>query len=149
MREGGGWLAVAGFLSLSAALAHLAAIAGGPAWYRAMGAGERIARGVERGDAFPVIVTLGISLILLGWAAYAASGAGLIGRLPLRRPALIAITAVYLGRGLALFWPGLLRRPDLSSAFITWSSLIVIAIGVVHAIGLWKAWTMLGVDHRG
>ena len=149
MREGGGWLAVAGCLSLGASLAHLAAIAGGPAWYRAMGAGERIARGVERGDAFPVIVTLGIALILAGWATYAASGAGLIARLPLLRPVLIAITAVYLARGLVLFWPGLLRRPDLSPAFITWSSLIVLAIGAVHAIGLWRAWTMLGVDPRG
>lgn len=149
MREGGGWLAVAGCLSLGAALVHLAAIVGGPAWYRAMGAGERIARGVERGDAFPVIVTLAIVLILAGWAAYAASGAGLIGRLPLLRPVLIAITAIYLMRGLALFWPGLLRRPDLSPAFITWSSLIVLAIAAVHAIGLWKAWTMLGVDLRG
>ena len=149
MREGGGWLAVAGCLSLGAALAHLAAIAGGPAWYRTLGAGERIARGVERGDAFPVIVTLVIALILAGWATYAASGAGLIARLPLLRPVLIAITAVYLARGLVLFWPGLLRRPDLSSAFITWSSIIVLAIGAVHAIGLWRAWTMLGVDHRG
>ena len=149
MREGGGWLAVAGCLSLGAALAHLAAIVGGPAWYRTMGAGERIARAVERGDAFPVIVTLAITLILAGWAAYAASGAGLIGRLPLLRPVLIVITAVYLARGLVLFWPGLLRRPDLSPAFLTWSSLIVLAIGAVHAIGLWKAWAVLAVDHRG
>ena len=104
---------------------------------------------MERGDAFPVIVTLGIALILAGWATYAASGAGLIARLPLLRPVLIAITAVYLARGLVLFWPGLLRRPDLSPAFITWSSLIVLAIGAVHAIGLWRAWTMLGVDPRG
>lgn len=149
MRDGGGWLAVAGGLSLAAALAHLAAIAGGPAWYRTMGAGERIARAAERGEAFPAIATMAIALILIGWAVYAASGAGLIGRLPLLRPVLIAITAVYLVRGMALFWPALLRRPDLSQSFLVWSSAIVLVIGTIHAIGIWRVWPLLAGPGRG
>ena len=149
MRDGGIWLVVAGCLSQAAALAHLATIVGGPDWYRTMGAGERIARAAERGEAFPAIATLGIALILSIWAAYAASGAGLIGRLPFLRPVLIAITLVYLARGMVLFWPGLLRRPDLSSAFLTWSSLIVLAMGAIHAIGVWKAWSQLAARAHG
>lgn len=149
MREGGGWLVLAGCLSLGAALAHLAAIAGGPAWYRTMGAGEGVARAAERGEAFPALVTVGIALILVGWAAYAASGAGLIVRLPLLRPVLIAITAVYLARGMVLFWPGVLRRPDLSPAFLTWSSVIVLAIGTIHAVGIWRVWPLLAANGRG
>ena len=141
--KGGGWLALAACLSLGAALLHLAAIVGGPAWYRALGAGERMARASERGDAFPAIVTLGIALIVAAWAAYAASGAGLLPRLPLLRTALVAITLVYLARGMVLFWPDLLQRPDLSPAFLRWSSAIVLVIAAVHAIGLWKAWPLL------
>ena len=146
--KGVGWLTLAACLSLGAALLHLAVIVGGPVWYRALGAGERMARASERGDAFPAIVTLGISLILTAWAAYAASGAGLIPPLPLLRTALVAITAVYLARGMVLFWPGLLQRPDLSPAFLRWSSAIVLAIAAVHAIGLWKAWPLLAPDGR-
>ena len=116
MRDGGIWLVVAGCLSQAAALAHLATIVGGPDWYRTMGAGERIARAAERGEAFPAIATLGIALILSIWAAYAASGAGLIGRLPFLRTALVAITMVYLLRGMALVWPAMLRRPDATGA---------------------------------
>ena len=149
MREGGAWLALGGGLSLAAALAHLAAIAGGPEWYRTMGAGERIARAAERGEACPAIVTMGIALILVGWAAYAVSGAGLIVRLPLLRPALIAIVMVCLARGMALFWPGLLRRPDLPSGFVVWSSLIVLTTGAIYAIGTWKAWPLLAANGRG
>ncbi|MCA1661833.1 MAG: hypothetical protein LC648_06610 [Novosphingobium sp.] len=142
-------MALAGCLSLGAALAHLATIAGGADWYRTMGAGERMARAAERGDAFPAIATLGIALLLAVWAAYAASGAGLIARLPLLRTALVAITLVYLARGMVLFWPGLLRRPDLTPAFLFCSSLIVLAIGAVHAIGVWKAWPLLAASGRG
>ena len=149
MRDGGAWLTLGGGLSLAAAIAHLAAIAGGPSWYRMMGAGERIARAAERGEAFPAIVTVGIALVLVGWAAYAASGAGLIGRLPLLRPALIAIAVVCLARGSALFWPGLLRRPDLTPAFVVWSSLIVLTMGAVYAIGIWKAWPLLAARAHG
>ena len=149
MRDGGAWLTLGGGLSLAAAIAHLAAIAGGPAWYRTMGAGERIARAAERGEAFPAIVTMGIALILVGWAAYAASGAGLIGRLPLLRPALIAITVVCLARGSALFWPGLLGRSDLTPTFVVWSSSIVLAMGAVYAIGTWQAWPLLAANGRG
>ena len=85
----------------------------------------------------------GIASLLAVWAAYAFSGAGLIGRLPLLKTALILITAVYLLRGLVVVQPSLLGRPDLSSAFLLWSSLIVLAIGIVHAIGIWRRWNML------
>ena len=149
MREGGFWLTLGGGLSLGAAFAHLAAIAGGASWYRVMGAGERMASAAERGDAFPAVATLAIALVLAGWAAYAASGAGLIARLPLLRPVLIAITLVYLARGMVLFWPTLLRRPDLTPAFLFWSSLVVLAIGTVHAIGVWRAWPQLAAHGDG
>jgi hypothetical protein len=89
----------------------------------------------ERGMVRPTLITLAIAAILAIWGAYAFSGAGLLPRLPLLRPALLAITAVFLARAAAL--PLLFRvMPDRSSAFLWISSAIVLAIGVVHAVGL-------------
>ncbi len=130
-------------MSLAAAVAHIACIFGGPDWYRFFGAGEPIARAAERGSWGPPLITLGIASILAIWAAYAFAGAGLLPRLPLMRSALVAISAVYLARGLMVFYPPLMGRPDLSTAFMLWSSLIVLAIGIAYAVGTWRAWPSL------
>src|SRR3954464_12858902 len=94
-------LVLAGVGSLVASILHLACIAGGPDWYRFFGASERMARMAARGHWYPMVVTLGIAAVLGAWALYAWSGAGLIARLPFRRPVLCVITGVYLLRALA------------------------------------------------
>lgn len=137
------WLIVAGCLSLAAAAVHLAAIVGGPDWYRFFGAGEPLAQMAERGSWTPALLTLGIAGVLAVWAAYAFSGAGLIGRLPLLRTGLVVISAIYLARGLMVFAPAAMGRSDLSPAFLLWSSLIVLALGIVYAVGTWLAWSDL------
>jgi len=137
------WLLAGGGLSLAASLLHLGCIVGGPSWYRFFGAGEAMARAAERGSIRPALITAVIAAILATFAAYAFSGAGLVGRLPFVRAALVAITAVYLLRGLVLFVPAALRRPDLSANFLFWSSLIVLVFGIVHAVGTWRAWPVL------
>ncbi|AQR75448.1 hypothetical protein [Sphingomonas sp. LM7] len=136
------WLLAGGLASALAAIAHLACIAGGSAWFRALGAPPQVVRGVELGRWQPVAATVAIAALLLVWAAYALAGAGLIRRLPLLRLGLIAITAVYLLRGM-LFRPEMLGRPDLSQTFALVSAGIVLAMGLVHAIGLWRGWNDL------
>jgi len=140
---GAPWLIVGGWLSVAAALLHLACIFGGPDWYRFFGAGEGMARAAARGDLRPTLITLGIAAVLLIWAAYAFSGAGSLPRLPLLRTGLVVITAIYLLRAL-LFVPLHVWRPQHSDAFAIWSSLIVLAYGVVYAVGTLKAWPFLG-----
>lgn len=134
------YLFAAGVLSALAALLHLGCIVFGAPWYRALGAGERMAQLVESGSSHPVKVTLVIALVLLLWAAYAFSAAGLIPRLPLLRPALCAIAAVYLARGifgflLVPYFPG--------NSLMFWlvSCAICFVIGVLHAIGLRQVWS--------
>lgn len=139
---GSSWLIAAAALSGAAALLHLGCIVGGPDWYRFFGAGEGMARAAARGDLRPTLITLGIATVLAIWAAYAASGAGLIPRLPLLRTALVAITAIYLLRALA-FVPLHFWRPQHSDAFAIWSSGIVLVYGVVHLVGLMRAWRHL------
>jgi hypothetical protein len=136
------WLVCAAALSAAAAFLHMAVIAGGPEWYRFFGAGEQMARMAARGHWYPSLVTTGISAVLAVWATFALSGAGLIARLPLLRTALVAITLVYLLRGL-LIVPVVVIVPYPEGAFDYWSSLIVLVYGLVHAIGLWRAWPLL------
>jgi hypothetical protein len=135
-------LGVGAAFSAAAAIAHLACIALGPAAYRFMGAGEKMASAVEAGKLQPTLVTLTISGVLLSWAAYALSGAGLIPRLPLTKAALLAITAVYLARAVAF---PLLRPafPENSTTFWMVSSGICLVIGLVHAYGLAARWAAL------
>ena len=141
MTAGERLLALGGALSLTAALAHLAVIAGGPDWYRFFGAGEGMARLAARGDPKPALITVAIATILAAWATFAFSGAGLIPRLPLLRTALIAISAVYLIRGALVVVPA--ARFDQTATFWLWSSAIVLALGAVHAAGTWLAWDRL------
>ena len=140
---GTGWLIAGGWLSLAAAGLHLAVIAGGPDWYRFFGAGEGMAQAAERGEWTPALVTLGIAGGLAIWAAYAFAGAGRMARLPLLRTGLVTISAIYLLRGLALV-PLYLWKPEAIDGFAVWSSLIVLAYGLAHAIGTWRAWPHLG-----
>ena len=135
------WLVAGGVLSLIASALHVGCIIGGPAWYRFFGAGEAMAQAAERGDAYPTLVTLGIAAMLALWAAYAFAGAGPIRRLPLLRTALVAITAIYLFRGSVLV--AVLAFPTLRTPFNFWSSLIVLAYGLVYLIGTLRAWPTL------
>lgn len=135
-------LLVGALLSLLAALMHLWCIAAGPAAYRLLGAGERMVRAAEKGKRLPTLITLGIALVLVIWAAYALSGAGVIGALPLLRPALCGITLVYLLRG--FLGPVLLRGTGRTTRFIVVSSLVCAGYGLVHLAGLIQVWGRLG-----
>lgn len=134
-------LAAAG-LSATASALHLACIAGGPDWYRALGAGEPMALMAESGSSYPALVTAAISAVLLVWAAYALAGAGVLPRLPWMRAILCAITAVYVMRGLA-FVPMMFLMPGRSLVFWGWSSAICMGIGIVHVLGLRQSWASL------
>jgi hypothetical protein len=136
------WLIAGGCLSALAALLHLAVIVGGPDWYRFFGAGEEMARAAERGSIRPALITIAIASLLLVWAAYAWSGAGLLRRLPLLRTALVLICAIYLLRAVSPV-PILLMGLEPFTPFILWSSLIVLVYGLAHAIGTWQAWPAL------
>ncbi len=135
-------LMIGGTLSALAAAAHLGCIVFGAPWYRFFGAGEPMVRLVEAGSSYPAKITAVITLVLLTWAAYAFSGAGLLPKLPLLRPILCAITLVYLLRGFA-FFPLMPRFPGNSLTFWLVSGAICATIGVAHAIGLRQVWQQI------
>ncbi|MEZ5681328.1 MAG: hypothetical protein R3E14_08520 [Erythrobacter sp.] len=141
--RGGGWLIAAGCLSIIASLLHVGCIAFGAKWFRAFGAPEPLIVAYEGGEMRLVWMTVAIALVLAIWAAYAFSGAGWIGKLPLLRTGLVLISAIYLARGLFLL-PALLRAPYPRYEFDIWSSAIVLVYGLAYAIGTWRAWSHLG-----
>lgn len=136
------FLIVGAAMSAVAALLHVGCIVFGASWYRFFGAGEQMARMAAAGRWYPTVLTSGIVATLSVWSLYALSGAGVVRRLPLVRPALCAITCVYLLRALA-FAPFHKYFPGNSTAFWLWSSAICFVIGLAHLVGLWQAWPRL------
>ncbi|MBL4853644.1 MAG: hypothetical protein JKY25_05330 [Robiginitomaculum sp.] len=146
------YLLIGGSLSLVASALHIGVIVGGPDWLRFFGAGERMAVMAENGSWYPGLVTgfIAVALMVMGAYALAAStgGAGSAHALPLPLPLpfvkwiVLAITAVYLLRGLALA-PMYFVMPEQVNAFAVWSSLIVLALGIFHAVGLSQVWKHL------
>ena len=115
-----GWLFAAAILDVIAALLHLACIVVGPGMYRFMGAGERMARQAAVDPLQPALASSAIAGVLLLWAAYALSGAGVIRPLPALRLVLLNVTAIYLLRAAALPLM-LLTMTTRSVSFLVWS----------------------------
>lgn len=137
-------LAFGGALSAIAALAHVGCIVFGAPWYRFFGAGERMARMAEAGNPTVAFITAGIAAVLMLWAAYAFSAAGVLPRMPWSKLALLAITGVYLLRGLAGIGVALfVAGTEQGTPFWWWSSAICLALGLVHAWGLSRVWERL------
>lgn len=136
------FLAIGALLSAIAAILHLLIIVGGPNWYRFFGAGERFAVAAAQGRYYPALVTTGIAAVLGVWSAYALAGAGAIHPLPVLRPVLIGITAIYIVRGVA-FAPAVLGAGGQITPFVHWSSAICLGFGIVHLVGLIQQWSAL------
>jgi hypothetical protein len=135
-------LLVGAALNALAAALHVGCIVFGAPWYRFFGAGERMAQMAVAGHWYPTLVTSGIALVLGVWSLYALSGAGAIPKLPYVRGALCVVTGIYLLRGVAGI-PLLLVPTGRSASFWWWSSAVCLALGIVHWLGLRRAWRRL------
>lgn len=135
-------LKLAGILTILVALVHIGCIVFGGDWYRFLGAGEQMAQLAENGDPYPTIVTSVISAVLLVWAAYAFSGAGLILKLPLVRLGLALISAVLLTRAVGFYFL-MPAFPDNSLTFWFVSSALCLFLGLAYALGLKQRWGVI------
>jgi hypothetical protein len=98
-----------------------------------------MARAAAAGKIQPTLITLAIASVLLVWALYAFSGAGIAPRLPFTQVALLLISAVFLARAVAF---PLLRPvfPENSTLFWLVSSGICLVLGVLYAVGVAALW---------
>lgn len=136
MRASRFWLATAALGSFVVAALHLVIIFVGARGYRFFDAPD-LAVLAERGSFLPAVVTAGLVLVFTAWGFYALSGAGYVRPLPLLRPALTLIAAVYTVRGLVLVPEllGLLPAHLLSPRSTAFSA-VALSIGVAHFAGL-------------
>ena len=136
------FLLMGGFLSYMAALLHIACIVGGTHWLRFFGAGEKMVHLANSGSSYPGLITgfIAIALIVLGTYAWVGGAGGVMSLpLPFVKWILLMLTIVFLIRGAALI-PLYFIMPDELNAFAIWSSLAVLGMGVIHAIGLLQVW---------
>ena len=145
MKKANRLLVFGGALSTVAALLHVAIVIGGPQWYRFFGAGEELAIMAEKGSLYPAVLTFGIAVVLLIWALYAFSGAGLIRRLPLLKTGLVVISAIYLLRGIA-FIPAYIVKPEIVDEFLVWSSFVCLVYGFAYTMGTKQVWAKLSAN---
>ncbi len=129
-------LVAAAACSVLVALLHVYVIAQGPWAYRYFGAGEQLAVLAEQGSWIPTVLTSFITLAFLVFAAYYLAGAGLLPRLPLLRIGLAGIAALYTLRGALLLPLWLVGVP--MTMFGVWSSLVSLAIGLLHCAAVWS-----------
>jgi len=112
---------------------HVFVIVEGGWAYRFFGAGEVMATLADNGSWIPTAITSVIVLAALLAVGWYLAAAGILPTPPLLRTGLWAVALTYTLRGAALF-PGLLIMAHIS-AFDFWSSLVALAIGLIHLTG--------------
>ena len=138
------WLIMAGVGSFSVSILHIIVIFIGAPAYRYFGAGEKMATMSERGLWYPTLVTLGIVIVFFIFGMYALSGAQVVVQLPLIKPILVFITAIYLLRGAVFFVQlfDLMFRHEVQLRHTVFS-FVALLIGVAYLIGTLKTWKEL------
>jgi hypothetical protein len=134
-------LTLAGLGNVAAALVHIVGWMMGPEAIAFLGAPPYIVQSVEDGTLEAPLTLSVIVAVLLVFAAYAFSGAGLLPRLPFLRIVLSFIALLFILRGLIIFVQ--LRSAELSVTFDVVHlglSAIVLVLGLLYAIGAWRLW---------
>lgn len=92
-----------------------------------------------------VVIVIGGPRWYLFWCRRRASGAGLIRQLPLLKVGLVAISAIYLLRGIA-FIPAYIVKPEIVDEFLVWSSFISLVYGFAYTMGTKQVWARLSAN---
>lgn len=92
------------------------------------------------GSFSPAIITMMVTALLVVWGLYAMSASGALAPLPLLRPAIYGITAIYLGRGMFLLPQfmgyNIFTAGDPVTGRELLISSVVLAIGLIHMGGV-------------
>ncbi len=127
------WIAALG------ALIHLAAIIGGPAWFRFFGAPPFIVASAEQATWLAPVASLIIAALMATCAWYAAAVLGWLPRPFLHKTGLAVMAVICIARALLLpilAW----RLPGLWTAFEIIAALVWLLAGVGFAFGLRALW---------
>ncbi len=116
------------------AVLHAGIIFAGARAYDFFRAGPEMAAMAEAGSMVPTVITLGIILILILFAAYGFSGAGLFPPFPFLRFGIGIIAFLFIMRGsvIVLQIPGLFPESEIRDIVF---SLVSIISGILYLIG--------------
>ena len=140
------WVAYSAWGCVAAALLHVVAILAGPDWFDFLGAPPEYGESLRRGDwVEPVVITLGIALVLLIWAAYAFSVLKRIRPLPFMKWALAIVAFIFIVRGALgipiMLWVIFKSGVSALTLFHLAASIFVLTLGY----GFWLAFKMARV----
>lgn len=129
---------MAGLGSAAVAILHILIMVIGAPAYRYFGAGEPLSTMAESGSIFPTLITTGITIVFFVFALYAFAGSQLIRPLPLMKPVLTAIGAIFSLRGIAVLYFGYLYLATKEPEYLKDGtfSLVSLVIGVLYLVGL-------------
>ena len=132
-------------LNFAVAILHLVIIAIGAPGYLYFGAAD-LARLAYVGSPLPALITFVLTILFVGFAVYALSGAGFIRRLPGLKLGLIFISGIYTLRGLIVVLDliRLARGPDYPLRQTVFSA-VALAIGLVCLVGTIRQWGYLKI----
>jgi hypothetical protein len=110
----------------------------GPAAYRALGAGEAMAKSAEKGSPGPFLFTFGLALVFGLFSIYGFSAAGRLRSLPITRAVIVFAGAVFGLRGLLIVFDviNLARAFGVVAVRNLLYSLVGLVIGLLYLIGL-------------
>lgn len=139
-------LLAAATLSFAIALLHFIMIFVGAPAYEFFDAGSEMVELAASGSPWPALITLLLTVGFVVFGLYAFSGAGRFRRMPLLRPALVAIAAIYTLRGLVVV-PEALGRIEADGTAIIFSA-VSLVIGLAYAVGIVQSWPSLAPGNR-
>ena len=98
-----------------------------------------ILESVKDGTWLAPLAGLFVSTLMIIAGLYALSGAGMIIKMPLLKPALVTISILFILRG-ALIFHLMCWKPEVIDAFRVISSGIFLICGIAYALGTYLRW---------
>ena len=133
---------MAGTVSLAISLLQFVMYFGGPAVYRLCGTPESLIAFYLRRPVAALFIEILVAFLFATFAAYAYSGAKIIGPLPMLAPGLTVTAVIYLGRGLFVV-PQIAGGLELSAGRDVLYTCMAIAVGVAYALPTLWHWEEL------
>lgn len=120
-----------GIIAFASAIWHLLCILGGPSWFAFARAPQAIIDSAQQGTWLAPIGTIFVASLMAACTVFAFSAAGIIGKVPLLKPALITIAVLCILRGLIAI-PLLMTTIDI---WETVASSVWFYVGICFSLG--------------
>jgi len=134
-------LKLGGYINICIATAHLIGLIWAKQMFELTGVGKEMGGLAQIQPSLPYILTVSVAVVFFIFGLYGLSAAGEIRKLPLLKPGVFSIAAIYIFRGIGeLIFD--ISKHVASPLTETTYSLIALAIGMLYLIGGLKKWKL-------